>query len=102
MKTRNEFSYPGQEYEPDNAMTASHLPWTVLACGTHIVDPNAWTVAKCIGDNAEGDARLIVRAVNSHDRLLVAARDAADTLEANGFMSGQLRAAIAAAEEQAL
>jgi hypothetical protein len=43
----------------------------------------------------------IVRLRASHDRLLAAARKAADTLEANGFpyAAKQLGAAIAAAEE---
>jgi hypothetical protein len=76
------------------------LPWTVLADGAHIVDPNAWTIAHCYGDAAEGNARLIVAAVNAYAELLASAEWAVSGVKTPDTPSiAQLRAAIAKAEE---
>jgi len=47
------------------------------------------------------NARLIVTAVNSHDRLLAAAKYALADMSPTGHVQDKLRAAIAAAEEPA-
>jgi hypothetical protein len=68
----------------------------------HIVDPNGWTVVKCYGAYAEEYASAIIRAVNSHDLLLAAAKEAIieidRALRINEII--ELRYSIASAERR--
>jgi hypothetical protein len=49
----------------------SPLPWIALKYG-HIVDPCAWSICACLGEDKEANAAFIVEAVNSHADLLEA------------------------------
>lgn len=69
---------PTPEPRP-SVMSALTLPLTALKRG-HIVDPHGWTVAQCYGDKADAYANEIVTAVNSHARLLAAAKEALDNM----------------------
>jgi hypothetical protein len=86
--------------------THSPLPWTSHAdghCYHRIKSSTRHLVAR---DLDEPDAAFIVRAVNTHEQLLAACREAerfiyADLADAHvGVMLKQLRTAIAAAEPQ--
>lgn len=84
----------------------SPLPWKVdPEDGDTILDANGGFVSRIckeIGHRHDrANARYIVRAVNSHARLLAAARWALVALDANGIDNtavADLRAAIASAE----
>lgn len=77
-------------------------PWHVEYDGPSlpIITTDREIIAHAKGDNAEANARFIVRAVNSHAQLLAACEAALALCEGNGYsvkVQEQLRAAIAAA-----
>lgn len=63
------------------SMTHSPLPWTTLHPGS-VWDANGHHVCNCRnGDGTEGNAALIVTAVNAHERMRKALESLAKVLE---------------------
>jgi hypothetical protein len=89
----------------------SPLPWRISAANL-IVDAAGMPIYTCTDDledtTIEADASLIIRAVNSHDRLIAAAKETVSYYSPDrevplGYDQGvleALKAAIAAAEER--
>ena len=87
---------------------ATARPWATSAVteadGSTIWDVCAADAGDMIADlkgldNAEADAALIVRAVNSHEALVAALRDLLDGSEPWDVRATQARAALALAEQ---